>query len=98
MLKDFKEDPTMTVFLLSQRTGSVGINLTVANHVFLMEPAMNPAVEVQAIGRVYRMTQTKPVTVHYMTMRYLLRRDAKSSFFLLLLLRFYSLSTQTGFL
>lgn len=71
MLEMFKKDSETTVFLLSQRTGSVGINLTAANHVFLMEPAMNPAVEVQAIGRVYRMTQKNPVTVHYMTMRYL---------------------------
>lgn len=75
MLETFEKDPETTVFLLSQRTGSVGINLAAANHVFLMEPAMNPAVEVQAIGRVDRMTQTKPVTVHYMTMRYLLQRN-----------------------
>ena len=69
MLANFKTDPETNVILLSQRTGSVGINLTEANHVFLMDPAMNPAVEVQAIGRCYRMTQTKTVFVHSMVTR-----------------------------
>ena len=41
----------------------VGINLTQANRVFLMEPAMNPALEAQAIGRVYRLGQRKSVQV-----------------------------------
>ena len=49
--------------LLSMRSGAVGINLTAANHVFLMEPAFNPALEAQAIGRAHRMGQTRPVTV-----------------------------------
>jgi SNF2 family DNA or RNA helicase len=38
------------VFLLSVRSGAVGINLTAANHVFLLEPCLNPALEEQAIG------------------------------------------------
>lgn len=74
MLENFKTDPETNVFLLSQRTGSVGINLTEANHVFLMDPVMNPAVEVQAIGRAYRMGQRRTVTVHHMIMRYRLPR------------------------
>ena len=45
------------------RSGAVGINLTAANHVFLMEPAFNPALEAQAIGRAHRMGQTRPVVV-----------------------------------
>ena len=43
----FQNDPPTTVFLLSMRSGSVGINLTAASHVFLMEPALNPALEVR---------------------------------------------------
>lgn len=41
--------------------GVVGINLTQANRVFLMEPCFNPAHEAQAIGRVHRLGQTRPV-------------------------------------
>ena len=45
------------------RSGAVGINLTSASHVFLLEPVLNPALEAQAIGRAWRMGQTRPVTV-----------------------------------
>jgi SNF2 family DNA or RNA helicase len=62
-LSDFQQDPPTTVFLLSTRAGAVGINLTQANHVFLMEPSFNQALEKQAIGRVYRMGQTRKVHV-----------------------------------
>lgn len=48
-LNDFQNDPPTTVFLLSMRAGAVGINLTQANRVFLMEPSFNPALEAQAI-------------------------------------------------
>lgn len=43
----FQGDPPTTVFLLSIRSGAVGINLTAANHVFLLEPCINPALEEQ---------------------------------------------------
>ncbi|KAK9830036.1 hypothetical protein WJX72_009324 [[Myrmecia] bisecta] len=59
----FQNDPPTTVFLLSMRSGSVGINLTAANYVFLLEPAINPALEEQAIGRSWRMGQTREVVV-----------------------------------
>ena len=62
-IEAFQKDPPTTVFLLSMRSGAVGINLTAANHVFLMEPAFNPALEAQAIGRAHRMGQTRPVVV-----------------------------------
>jgi SNF2 family DNA or RNA helicase len=62
-LKDFQGDPPTTIFLLSLRAGAVGINLTEANRVFLMEPALNPALEAQAIGRVHRLGQTKNVEI-----------------------------------
>lgn len=62
-IEAFQKDPPTTVFLLSMRSGAVGINLTAANHVFLMDPAFNPALEDQAVGRAHRMAQTRPVTV-----------------------------------
>jgi SNF2 family DNA or RNA helicase len=45
------------------RSGAVGIKLTAANHVFILEPCMNPALEDQAVGRAFRMGQSRPVTV-----------------------------------
>lgn len=57
----FQKDPPATVFLLSVRSGAVGINLTAASHVFLLEPLLNPALEAQAIGRSWRMGQTREV-------------------------------------
>ncbi|CAM9513328.1 unnamed protein product [Ectocarpus sp. 8 AP-2014] len=59
----FANDPPTTVFLLSVRSGAVGINLTQADHVFLLEPMLNLALEKQAIGRVHRLEQARPVTV-----------------------------------
>jgi len=62
-LYDSQNDPPTTVFLLSMRTGAVGINLTQANHIFLMEPCLNWALELQAIGRVHRLGQKSEVQV-----------------------------------
>jgi len=62
-IADFQGNPSTTVFLLSLRAGAVGINLTAASHVFLLEPALNPALEEQAIGRAWRMGQQRPVVV-----------------------------------
>lgn len=45
------------------RAGAVGINLTQANRVFLMEPSFNPALEAQAIGRIHRLGQKRPVEI-----------------------------------
>ncbi|KAG1670539.1 hypothetical protein FOA52_015404 [Chlamydomonas sp. UWO 241] len=62
-IEAFQKDPPTTVFLLSMRSGAVGINLTAASHVFIMEPCLNPALEAQAIGRAWRMGQQRPVVV-----------------------------------
>jgi SNF2 family DNA or RNA helicase len=62
-LHDFQHDPPTAIFLLSLRSGAVGINLTQANRVFLMEPSFNPAVEAQAIGSVHRLGQKRKVEV-----------------------------------
>ena len=45
------------------RSGAVGINLTSANYIFMLEPLMNPALDDQAVGRAWRMGQKRPVTV-----------------------------------
>ena len=58
-LKAFQTAEPTTTFLLNLRVAAVGLNLTAASHVILLEPCMNPALEEQAIGRVYRMGQTR---------------------------------------
>ncbi|KAI9483185.1 MAG: SNF2 family N-terminal domain-containing protein [Benjaminiella poitrasii] len=60
----FFEDPEYKVLLVSTKCGSLGLNLTCANRVILMDVWWNPALENQAIDRVHRIGQTKPVDVH----------------------------------
>jgi superfamily II DNA or RNA helicase len=57
----FQADPAKRVFLISLKAGGVGLNLTAADYVFLLDPWWNPAVENQAIDRAYRIGQTLPV-------------------------------------
>ena len=52
------------VFLISLRAGGTGLNLTAADHVFLLDPWWNPAVEEQAADRAHRIGQDRPVFVH----------------------------------
>jgi SNF2 family DNA or RNA helicase len=52
------------VFLLSLKAGGVGLNLTSADHVFLLDPWWNPAVEAQTIDRVHRIGQGRLVTAY----------------------------------
>ena len=52
------------VFLLSLKAGGTGLNLTRADHVFLFDPWWNPAVEAQAIDRIHRIGQDRPVTAY----------------------------------
>eukprot|EP00798_Chlamydomonas_sp_ICE-L_P014744 gene14744-20792_t len=61
MISAFTLDPDVKVFLMSLKAGGVALNLTVASHVFLMDPWWNPAVEQQ--DRIHRLGQYKPVTV-----------------------------------
>jgi DNA repair protein RAD5 len=62
-LIDFSSDPNIKVFLLSMRAVAVGLNLTAADHCFIMDVAQNAAVEEQAIDRIHRIGQCRPVTV-----------------------------------
>ncbi|KAI8665507.1 hypothetical protein NCS56_00986800 [Fusarium sp. Ph1] len=63
LLSRFCEGPDIRVLLISINTGAVGLTLTRANMVHIVEPQWNPAIEEQAITRVVRMGQTRPVTV-----------------------------------
>src|SRR5438552_1055044 len=57
----FQTDPDCKVFLISLKAGGVGLNLTAADYVFLLDPWWNPAVESQAIDRTHRIGQTRQV-------------------------------------
>ncbi|GAB3838800.1 DEAD/DEAH box helicase [Hymenobacter jeollabukensis] len=57
----FQEDESVRVFLVSLKAGGVGLNLTAADYVYLVDPWWNPAVENQAIDRSHRLGQTRPV-------------------------------------
>lgn len=60
-VKQFQEDDQTRVFLISLKAGGVGLNLTEADYVFIVDPWWNPAVENQAIDRCYRIGQKKNV-------------------------------------
>ena len=56
----FQTDPDCKLFLISLKAGGLGLNLTAAEYVFLLDPWWNPAVEAQAIDRAHRIGQTQP--------------------------------------
>ena len=60
-VKRFQEDPACRLFLISLKAGGLGLNLTAAEYVFLLDPWWNPAVEAQAIDRTHRIGQTREV-------------------------------------
>lgn len=64
LVDTFQTDPTKTVFLLSLKAAGFGLNLTAASYAFLFDPWWNPAAEAQAIDRIHRIGQTKPVTAY----------------------------------
>jgi len=61
---DFQNDPELKVFLISIKAGGVGLNLTQADYVFILDPWWNPAVEQQAIDRSHRIGQEKKVFIY----------------------------------
>ncbi|KAL7269867.1 hypothetical protein RUND412_007451 [Rhizina undulata] len=65
----FREDPSIEVILVSLMAGGLGLNLTAASRVYVMEPQFNPAAEAQAIDRIHRLGQKKVVeTVRFIMM------------------------------
>merc|ERR1712113_911349 len=65
----FARDDNVNVFVLTLKAGAVDITLTAANHVFVMEPTLNPALHRQAINRVYRLGQKRKVFIRTMIMK-----------------------------
>jgi SNF2 family DNA or RNA helicase len=57
----FQNDPACELFLISLKAGGLGLNLTAADYVFLLDPWWNPAVEAQAVDRAHRIGQTRQV-------------------------------------
>jgi SNF2 family DNA or RNA helicase len=57
----FQNDPDSKLFLISLKAGGLGLNLTAAEYVYLLDPWWNPAVEAQAIDRTHRIGQTRSV-------------------------------------
>jgi superfamily II DNA or RNA helicase len=64
VVEDFNSNPEVKVFLISLKAGGVGLNLTAADYVFIIDPWWNPAAEEQAIARSHRIGQDKPVFVY----------------------------------
>ncbi len=60
----FQEDPDCRIFLISLKAGGVGLNLTAADYVFILDPWWNPAAEMQALNRAHRIGQDKSVFVY----------------------------------
>ncbi|MDZ7637626.1 MAG: DEAD/DEAH box helicase [Bryobacterales bacterium] len=60
-VEHFQNDADCQLFLISLRAGGVGLNLTAASYVFLLDPWWNPAVEMQAIDRAHRIGQKQNV-------------------------------------
>ncbi len=64
VVQRFQQDSKIQVFLISIKAGGVGLNLTEADYVFILDPWWNPAVEQQAIDRTHRIGQTKNVFIY----------------------------------
>lgn len=65
----FQNDTKCHLFLISLKAGGLGLNLTAAGYVFLLDPWWNPAVEMQAVDRAHRIGQTRPVFAYRLIAR-----------------------------
>ena len=61
VINQFKQDPDIKVLLISLKAGGVALNLTVASHIFIMDPWWNGSAELQAIDRTHRIGQHRPI-------------------------------------
>ncbi|RYD71678.1 MAG: DEAD/DEAH box helicase, partial [Sphingobacteriales bacterium] len=64
IVSEFQQNEDLKVFLISIKAGGVGLNLTQADYVFILDPWWNPAVEQQAIDRTHRIGQDKKVFIY----------------------------------
>ena len=64
IVAEFQQNTKLKVFLISIKAGGVGLNLTQADYVFILDPWWNPAVEQQAIDRTHRIGQEKKVFIY----------------------------------
>lgn len=64
VIDDFQNNPDNNIFLISLKAGGVGLNLTSADYVFIVDPWWNPAAEMQAVNRAHRIGQDKKVFVY----------------------------------
>jgi superfamily II DNA or RNA helicase len=69
VVERFQTDAECNLFLVSLKAGGLGLNLTAAGYVFLLDPWWNPAVEAQAIDRAHRIGQTQPVFAYRLIAR-----------------------------
>ncbi len=65
-IQNFQQNDECRVFLISLKAGGVGLNLTAADYVYIVDPWWNPAVEQQAIDRTHRIGQTKNIFAYRM--------------------------------
>ena len=68
-VEHFQRDRDCPIFLISLKAGGLGLNLTAADYVFLLDPWWNPAVEAQAIDRAHRIGQAKQVFAYRLIAR-----------------------------
>lgn len=78
-MRVFREDPSVRVMLVSIGAGGLGLNLTTANKVFMMEPQFNPAAEAQAVDRVHRLGQDREVVIK----RYIMEKSFEEKMLIL---------------
>lgn len=69
LVETFQSPDGPELMLISLKAGGTGLNLTAADHVFLLDPWWNPAVEDQAADRAHRIGQERPVFVHRLVAR-----------------------------
>ncbi|MBL7717373.1 MAG: SNF2 helicase associated domain-containing protein [Flavipsychrobacter sp.] len=68
-IQEFQNNEECRVFLISLKAGGIGLNLTAADYVYIVDPWWNPAVEQQAIDRTHRIGQTKNIFAYRLICR-----------------------------
>jgi SNF2 family DNA or RNA helicase len=69
LVEEFQSGTGSGLFLISLKAGGLGLNLTAADYIYLLDPWWNPAVEAQAVDRAHRIGQTRPVFAYRLVAR-----------------------------